>query len=310
MYKSKRENIQVFAGVHTITVRSDKPAAVDVSTVDWVNDEDRKPNSQGAYYYYYTLNLNRYVGHDLWTLVEFSEVLVQALQFLGLYPDWVFNRIDFRFDQLERNFDDLYKMHLLLIGAMVKSFDIVNFWLAREAFSYTELSIRAQNARRELENYNKFKQDPECPAGNRLEFRSHKLNDQCSVGDEMLAWIQLARKAVDQKYSKVLDTCNDELFRLWQKETQSGSIRMISEFVRKYQNTIFSRAQLAQLMERLGQPNPKTVANNQWQRNKLEGIGKKDLYSYLDKLEEAARAYIDGTQIGYKRDYFAERSKD
>lgn len=309
MTKNKMDNIEVFAGVHTITVRSDKPAAVDVSTVDWVNDEDTKSGSKGKLYYY-QLNLNRYIGHDLWTLVEFSEALVSALQFLGLYLDWVFNRIDFRFDQLERNFTDLEKMHLLLIGTMVKKFDIANFWRSKHALTCVHLSTRAQNSRREIENYNKFEQDPECPAGNRLEFRSHKLNEQCSVGDEMLAWIQLARTAVNREYSKVLDKYNDSLMKLWQQDTQSRDVRTMGEFIRKYQDIIFSREQLRQFMERLGKPNPQTAANNQWQRNGLEEIGKKDLNRYLDKLEAAARAYIDGTQVGYERDYFSERQMD
>lgn len=309
MNKSKSEKIVVFAGVHTITVRSNKPAAVDVSTVAWVNDEDTKNGSKGKLYYY-QLNLNRYIGHDLWTLVEFSEALVSALQFLGLYPDWVFNRIDFRFDQLERNFEELEKMHLLLIGTVVKSFDIVNFWQSKQALTYVPLSTRAQNSRREIENYNKFMQDPECPAGNRLEFRSHKLNEQCSVGDEMLLWIQAARTAVNREYSKVLNTCNNALVPLWQKEKQAGTVRTLGEFIRKYQGTIFSREQLRQFMERLGKPNPQTAANNQWQRNRLEEIGKKDLNRYLDKLEAAARAYIDGTQVGYERDYFSEQQSD
>ncbi len=314
MKKSKINNINVYAGIHTVMVRSGIQSRIDPENVGWINVEKAKWDKQGRPLYYYILNLNRYAGVDLWTQGEFMAALFSALQEMGLYTDWVFSRIDVRFDQLEDNFKSLRKMHLLLIATIAKSLNMVkNFWTAEQALSYKKLSIKAMHDRAEVENYNKNVQrkdrDPDCPAGNRLELRCHRVNAQIDVGDNMLEWLSTARQAVPKNYQKVLDECNGYLLDLWNEEHQNGEVKGISEFCRKYSATIFSRQQLEKFMEMIGRPNPRNAARAFIQKNEIEFISVHDLNTYLDKLDAAARAYIDGTQEGYHRVYFETTTK-
>ena len=314
MDKNKLNKISVYAGVHTVMIRSGVQSRIDPEIADWINAEKPKINKQGNWLYYYILNLNRYAGQDLWTRGEFMDALISALQEMGLNTDWVFSRVDVRFDQLEDTFDDQRKMHLLLIATMAKSLNMVNFWTAERALSHTELSVKAMHERAEIENYNKYEQrkdrDAYCPAMNRLEFRSHRVNDQIDVGDNMLQWISKARKAVQKNYDRVLNECNDYLMELWKKEHTDGGVKSLSEFCRKYSDTIFSRPQLEDFMKRIGKPNPHNATKAFCQKNRsIEFVSKHDLNTYLDKLETAAKAYVDGTQDGYKRVYFGNTRK-
>ena len=314
MEKNKINNINVFAGIHTVMVRSGIQSRIDPAGTGWINVEKAKWDKQGRPLYYYILNLNRYAVVDLWTQGEFMAALFSALQEMGLYTDWVFSRIDVRFDQLEDNFKSLRKMHLLLIATIAKSLNMVkNFWAAEQALSYKKLSIKAMHDRAEIENYNKNVQrkdrDPDCPAGNRLELRSHRVNAQIDVGDNMLEWLSIARQAVPKNYQKVLDECNGYLLDLWNEEHQNCEVKGISEFCRKYSATIFSRQQLEKFMEMIGRPNPRNAARAFIQKNEIEFISVHDLNTYLDKLEAAASAYIDGTQEGYHRVYFDKTTK-
>lgn len=314
MDKYKREKINVFAGIHTVMIRSSIQSRIAPENARWINVEKSKWDKQGKQLYYYILNLNRYAGVDLWTQGEFMAALFSALQEMGLYTDWVFSRVDVRFDQLEDNFKDLRKMHLLLIATMAKSLNMVNnFWTAEQALSYKKLSIKAMHDRAEIENYNKHVQrkdrDPDCPAGNRLEFRSHRVNAQIDVGNNMLEWISVARKSVPKHYSHILDECNGYLLDLWKEEYQDGDVKGVWDFCRKYKATIFSREQLEKFMEMIGRPNPRNAARAFIQKNKIEFISQHDLNTYLDKLEAAVRAYIDGTQEGYHRVYFETTTK-
>lgn len=314
MDKQKREKINVFAGIHTVMIRSSIQSRIAPENARWINVEKSKWDKQGKQLYYYILNLNRYAGVDLWTQGEFMAALFSALQEMGLYTDWVFSRVDVRFDQLEDNFKDLRKMHLLLIATMAKSLNMVNnFWTAEQALSYKKLSIKAMHDRAEIENYNKNVQrkdrDPDCPAGNRLEFRSHRVNAQIDVGDNMLEWISVARKSVPKHYQHILDECNGYLLELWNVEHPDGDVKGVWEFCRKYKATIFSREQLEKFMEMIGRPNPRNAARAFIQKNNIEFVSQHDLNTYLDKLEAAARAYIDGTQEGYHRVYFETTTK-
>lgn len=309
----KIENIQVFAGIHTVMIRSSLQSKINQESVDWINVERIKNVNQDGPLYYYILNLNRYAGTDLWTHGEFMAALFSALQEMGLSTDWVFSRVDVRFDQLEDNFKDLQKMHLLLIAAMAKYLNMGNFWTAEQALTYRKLSIKAKNTRAEIENYNKSEQrkdrDPDCPAGNRLEFRSHRVNAQIDVGDNMLEWISVARESVQKHYPHILDECNSYLLNLWNEEHQDCNKKGIWEFCRNHQETIFSRKQLEKFMEMIGRPNPHNAARAFVQKNNIEFVSKNDLDAYLGKLEAAARTYIDGTQEGYHRVYFLTTTK-
>lgn len=313
MQKSKINNINVYAGIHTVMVRSGIQSRIDPAGTDWINTEKTKWDNQGKPFYYYILNLNRYARQDLWTQGEFMAALFLALQEMGLYTDWVFSRIDVRFDQLEDNFRDLRKMHLLLIATIAKSLSMVNFWTAEQALTYKPLSIKAMHQRAEIENYNKGVQrkdrDPDCPAGNRLEFRSHRVNAQIDVGDNMLEWLSTARQAVPKYYNGVLDECNSYLLDLWQEEHPDGDVKGIWDFCRRHSSTIFSRQQLETFMQLIGRPNPRNAAMAFIQKNDIEFISMHDLNTYLDKLDAAARAYIDGTQEGYHRVYFDKTTK-
>lgn len=317
MEKKKLDKISVFAGIHTVMIRSGVQSRIDPEIADWINVEKPKIDKQGRWMYYYILNLNRYAGQDLWTQGEFMAALISALQEMGLYSDWVFSRVDVRFDQLEDNFKELRKMHLLLIATMAKSLNMVNFWAAEQALSHKKLSVKAMTDRAELENYNKNLQrkdrDPDCPAGNRLEFRSHRVNAQIDVGDKMLEWISVARKAVPKHYKTILDESNGYLLELWNEEHKAedteGNVKSLSEFCRKYHDTIFSRSQLEDFMRLIGKPNPHNAARAFCQKNSIEFVTQHDLNTYLDKLEAAVRAYINGTQEGYQRVYFGKTTK-
>ena len=78
MQKSKINNINVYAGIHTVMVRSGIQSRIDPAGTDWINVEKTKWDNQNRPFYYYILNLNRYARQDLWTQGEFMAALFSA----------------------------------------------------------------------------------------------------------------------------------------------------------------------------------------------------------------------------------------
>lgn len=309
MKADKINNIKLFGSVHTFTIRCTYPISALPDEFNWVRSQPSHRNNKNQLYYYYTLNLNKYAGKELWTQSEFNKYFHEALFDLGLSEeDTVFYRIDYRFDQLEDTYQEQEKLHLALIALLSRTYKMENFYQSLNPITYEGLTVRAQGARYQFENYNKSKEDPCCPARNRFEIRTLKVNDRCDISRLMEEWIIRMRKAL-KNYDNLQNLCNMELVKLYQSEMKSKKVRTLSEFIRKYQQTIFSNSQLVDLMKQLGKENPKSSAHNCKIKNKIEFVSRKDLETYIDKMSTVVAAYKNDTQEGYQKEPFSNQKK-
>lgn len=299
MQSEKLRNIELFTGVHTLSIRTNCQAMYLPDSNPAITELPRHKSDDNIYYYY-KLNLNKLVGREIWTKESFNEILRSTLHDIGIeQDDFVFHRVDFRVDQTSCTYEDQWKLHLALISLVSFSYKLENFWLSEKPLDLTKLTIRSQGSRYQVENYNKAAEHPGYPAKNRFEMRSIRLNTNNDPADELVLWVKRLRRALKQ-YDNLLAHCNKVLLLNWEKENGTKRTKTLSEFLRKYERLIFSNKQLVSFMSEIGKQNPKTSAHNFKSKNNIEFITLKNLNCYIDKIEEAVNAYISGTQTGFQ----------
>lgn len=302
MKADKINNIKLFYNIHTFTIRCTYPISALPDEFNWVRSQPSHRNNKNQLYYYYTLNLNKYAGKELWTQSEFNKYFHEALFDLRLSEeDTVFYRIDYRFNQLEDTYQEQEKLHLALIALLFRTYKLENFYQNHNFLTHKNLNLLAQGNNEIYENYNKFKEDPNCYAKNIFEIKILKIKNKCNPNTLIEEKLQRMRKAL-KNYDELQNLCNIELVKIYQSEMKSKKVRTLSEFIRMYQQTIFTNSQLVNFMKQIGKENPKSSAHNCKMKNKIEFISSKDLETYINKMSTVVAAYKNDTQEGYQID--------
>ena len=290
MRNAKLDNINLKAGIHTVSIRSRTLSPLKRQDVPWLTSVF---TPQGSPWHIYKLNLNHMGGGDIWSLAEFEILIQQAAHIMEL-DSWEYVRVDFRLDQYIDNYDELRKLNRLLITGLSIMCGMGNRFESDDFLTENQLTITAKGQRLEVENYNKALQEPTNPAKNRLEVRTLRVYEFGTKKDLyhlIEDWKDRLQQVVDN-FDKVQDECNRNLLKRYQKETAIKSIRKLSDFIWLHQSKIYCRPQLVKLLEALGARNPDKAANNYKSRIKgLEYFCKADLKAYVDKISQSLTVY-------------------
>lgn len=283
MRNEKLNSIDLFASIHTVSIRSTTLSAINRKDVPWLTSVY---TPQGSPWHIYRLNLNHTEYGDIQFLAEFEYLIQQAAKELGL-ENWEYVRIDFRIDQTDDNYEELRKLNRLLITGLSVLYGMNNRYESDDFLTEDKLTIRAGSDRLQVENYNKAQQEPMNSTKNRLELRTlrvYEFGTKKDLYDLIEDWKERLQHVLDNLDS-VQDECNRNLLNRYEVETKNRSIRKLSDFVWLHQGKIYCRKQLVKLLTAIGAKNPDKAANNFKSRTKgLEYFCKADLKTYVEKI--------------------------
>ena len=152
--------------------------------------------------YYYRLNPDKANGKSIYNGTDYFDTLEHMLNKAN-FDSPVKTRIDFRFDSLDENYNELLKLNKLLLSLIAIEFDLKNKYESRDFLELRHLCIRIQNNEIEVENYDKSIQEPTGYVKNRIEFRTKQISknipEKCKERKEFKEWCKRLDKAVSAK---------------------------------------------------------------------------------------------------------------
>jgi hypothetical protein len=159
--------------------------------------------------------------------------------------EYSYNRIDFRFDCLEDNYDEYLKLNLLLIALIGDVYKVKDDYFSTKLFSKKPLTVSVKNDYFACVYYNKkIESNDRVPPKARLELRSLKISK--NIPDLIYEdWNLRFNKAI-QNYHALQDRFNNELVSLYNESIGKSPrlFRNLTDFIIEYQNSIFSRVNM------------------------------------------------------------------
>ncbi len=206
-------------------------------------------------------------------------------------------QVDLRLDSCDpEDYKSFAKLNRYLISAIAVTYKVQNCYRSADLFSGDQLSVAIKNRYFQLENYDKIAESGGIDmAAARLEERSlgFDLNISKSFTED---WFTRWDKAL-QNLDKVQQRYNDELVEIYQqnKNSKPRRFRYLIDFIMQYQDSIFTRKQLIDLLTRIGETeNPEAYAKSYKKRYGIEYFSKKDVEYAISEIK---RAMLEDTKI-------------
>lgn len=303
MRKTKAKMFPVpISGIHTICIIIDGfiPCKISKQAKECVSEETPLVDKgTGEIRTKFKLNANKWYGSNGWcnSYEEYERILWLILREIGV-DSYSTVRVDFAFNYIENNYDDLHKLHKCICLLAAHTYKTINRYESTDPLILEHLTTRIQNEYIEIENYNKrIESSGKSRFANRLELRNKALNQKKTnfKGVDKLVddWSRRYSSFITQ-YEEVLSDCNNFILDKWSAE-QGTKVKDMSEFVRKYQDNIFSLEQLTSLYSKMGVKNPKGSVKNFRRYNEIEFVSKKDIATYFKIIDESLREYFSGS---------------
>lgn len=309
MNQEKLNKYGLTGSFHTLTV-------ISTGLLEQGNKEFReviKSNSNTEGETTTTINLNKING-DVFSFDEFKDMFEMLRNSMGI-DNYRFLRADFRLDNYDSShYQDFAKLNKYLISAMALTYDVKNCYKTDGLFSQKQLSVAIKNDYFQLENYDrnaksKNTENHQEPAQARLEERTMAREFRRSYGDasgadgmEILQkeftdkWFERWNKAL-ANLDVVGERYNDELEKIYTEGKGAFPVRFrtLTDFLIQYQDCIFSKKQLINLLERFPEVrNPKERAKSHKRRYGIEYISKKDAKAAVEEIKRATLHYFEG----------------
>lgn len=291
MNKTKLVNIDLYSGIDTIEVRCDSEMEP-TGAADFVPTSSRVNNKMSTYFY--KLNPDKGFGAAVYNSHDYYDTRDYMFDYLNM-SNPVVTRIDYRFDCFDDNFNDLLKLNKLLIMLIAEQYKVNNHYESRDFMTLQELTVRIQNDRIEVENYNKAIEEPGGDVRNRLEFRSKKLYDSTAENNkeerEFRKWCNRLDKSVTaDNFNCLQKKLTDILVSEYEKVSTEGV--STSQFLYKFESSIFTSIQLREFYSQLGYKDPTQCAKRYKQRRHIEYFSLKNIRDYVDKIKESGAVFF------------------
>lgn len=279
-------------GIHTISIATNDIICCKSDKVKECikADKNRVNPSTGEIIYKAIINPNKLNGY-ISTYEDLQKVFPVIIHAMGI-SNYRIARADFAVDSFEDNYNELHKINKCICLLLAVAYHIKNRYESTDPLSLDHLTTRVQNEYLECENYNKdIESDHTSPVFNRLEFRSKAvLKIKKEIPILMDDWCNRLDYAVCY-FDKLQDICNDYLIKRWGEE-KDIKVKSISEFLRKYQDNIYSSRQIVNFYSRLGFDKPESKAKNFKRYNSIEYFSLNDLKSYTAIIKKLLKAYV------------------
>lgn len=293
MRKDKLNEVNIYMGIDTIQVRSDTETALCRSEAPYISKTLTK--DVDASVYYYKLNPDKALSTNIYDYSTYMGAVNLMFDNLEL-TNPLKSRIDFRVDSFDDNYISMLKLNKLLILLIAEQYKVNNRYESRDPLTLQELTIRVQNERIEVENYNKAVEEPDGDVKSRLEFRSKKLYDDSAEAlkeqREFCKWCDRLNKSVTaENFNRLQKKLTNILVNEYMKVIQDGVT--VSQFLYKYENSIFTSRQLIDFYCKLGYKDPAQQAKKYKRRHKIEYFSMKNLTDYVQKIKDCGEDFFN-----------------
>lgn len=289
MNRQKIIEAELQFGIDTVLVRNETGIVLNGQTLLFLSKTPTLDIKSGLYSY--IINPDKAKGEPILTFAEYKEIYENLIIELGL-TNSIKARIDFRVDSNDDNFNEFLKLNKLLILLIAEQFNITNCYQSVDLLSQQDLCLRIQNYNIEVENYNKNLQEPGSEVMNRIEFRSKRLAKDTNEPAEFKRWLnRLDASATKENLNKLENKINIALEQRYQEQCSQRGFST-SEFLYKYQNSIFTIRQLSDFYRRLEFKDPYDSAKKYKKRKNFECVTLKDLRVYIEKIKTSATIFF------------------
>lgn len=311
MRKEKLESYNLTGSIHTLQFKTDNEVLIPDGDIDYINGMSHYNNGTTSV----TLNPNKGEG-NLFDFGEFKRVFAKILSNLGV-TEYKLLRVDFRLDSYSsEDYEKFQKLNKYLISLMAVTYSVKNKYRTIDLFTQKQLSIAIKCDSFELENYdrnakNKVTGNQTEQAQARLEertksrqwrnLRNKETDELDNICYEFLSvWKQRWNKAIEHR-EQVHKIYNEHLVSLYLdgKNAFPVQFRTLTDFLIQYQNCIFSRAQMIDLLIQLKRAdpsldfnNPEKKADNFKRRYGIEYFSLHDLKTAISEIENATNFYF------------------
>lgn len=298
MNKRIIEETNVYMGIDTMQIQSKTQCPLTSKDVPYINRRITLDSASDLYSY--RLNPDKADNSLIYKNTDFERVLSFMIVEMSLETPTL-TRVDFRIDSFDDNYTQLLKLNRLIIMIVSQEYTMKNRYFSEDFLTLDELTVRAQNHRLELENYNKALEEPNGKVKNRLELRSKNLDGveltaekKDLIYNEWLKWtVRLKVKVTKPNFEKIQNTANFFLLERYNRDKQAGKSFTLNEFLYKYSCNIFTRKQLVKFAEAVGIKDPEHFAGNYKKRKKLECFSFKDLELYVQKIVQSGNLFFE-----------------
>lgn len=234
------------------------------------------------------INPNKLMG-DAFSAEECETAVSTILANSGI-SDYRTVRADLRLDSYNpTDYQTFSKLNKYLISAIAVTYKVQNCYRATDLFSDAQLSIAIKNRYFQLENYDKIAESGGTDlAAARFEERSLGFDIDMKKSFTV-DWFHRWDKALNN-LDKVQERYNDELVKIYERDKNSTPRRFLSlrEFLMHYQDSIFTRKQMIDLLTRIGETeNPEAYAKSYKKRYGIEWFSKKDVEYAISEIKRA-----------------------
>lgn len=293
MNQQKLKDYSLTGSIHTLAIKS--PGIIDgiddkVSCCIIANSQTQKGTTTTS-----IINVNKLYG-DIFSYSEFETAFNTIIAGAGI-DDYSIVRADMRFDSYEKEHYRQYaKLNRYLISALAVTYKVNNSYKSTNLFTQKQLSIAIKNKYFECENYDKEAESNGTDiAKSRLEQRSKSFQRNDLKTEFVDAWGKRWDKAI-QNLTLVHKTYNDALERLYKEDRNAypTRFRSLTDFIIQYQDCIFCKAQLIDLLSRFEEvKDPKIRAENHKKRYGLEFFSKKDVVAAVKEIKRATNEFFE-----------------
>lgn len=294
MNSNKLQNYILTASIHTMAIKS--PGLLDnvKDTLILKCITSSSQNQNGSRTTTSIINPNKLAG-DLFRYSDFTAALDKIVAGAGINDEYKLLRVDMRFDSYDAQHYRLYaKLNRYLISALAVTYNVQNCYKTVNLFSEQQLSVAIKNKYFEVENYDKAAESAGTDiAMSRLEERSKSWQDNDIRREFIDHWFRRWDKAAEH-LQDVQNRYNAELAKLYFEDTGVRHFLNAREFITRYQDCIFCKAQMIDLCGRIGiSGDPQNYAENYKKRYGIEYFSQKDVKAAIDEIKRATLQFFD-----------------
>ena len=296
MRQDKINDYHLTGSIHTLAIKSDGYIDNPMETVTeciTVNSRETDGQAQSTT----IINPNKLMG-DLYSYDEFVTAMDTITAGMGI-SDYDVIRADMRYDSFDsEHYRRFAKMHRYLISALAVTYSVRNAYKSNNLFSGEQVSVAIKNRYFEAENYDKEWQSAgKDSAKSRLELRSKDGIEDIPT-EFMTAWFRRLDKALSN-LDQVQERYNQELIKLYLRDKggRPCKFRTLTDFLIMYQDCIFTRRQLINLLSLIPGITPDQAAakaDNHKRRYGIEYFSQSDMVKAVAEIKRATTAFFEG----------------
>lgn len=309
--KQKLKGYKLTGSIHTLTIKSDdeiRNMDIPDEIVSCISSNVR--SSKDAVESFSVINPNKLFG-DIYNFSEFQTALGTITAAAGI-AKYKLVRVDMRFDSYDpKHYREYAKLNRYLLSALAVTYRVRNAYRTENLFNCQQVSVAIKNDYFEAENYDRAAKTQNTenhiePAQARLEERSKNkmwriryatCHGEISDEDNMKilcrefveGWARRwenAIKNLDAVHKKY--NCNlERIYKVGQSEYPK-KFRSLTDFLIQYQDCIFCKAQMIDLLSRLPEvKNPESKAASHKKRYGIEYFSPEDVQQAVNEIRRA-----------------------